>query len=237
MPMSYGSFASGLTSQGLQALMSNQTTGFPSNQHSSMHSIPFFPHIDTNKPFSVAPDRIPPTLQSNADMVVSSRPASGPSQSAQIQCSQCHLFHLPSKGCPSLATIKDIRLAIDGVRAFSGGDPATTPRNKGILQNFLKAKLLQKDGANGRPPIQLQQQTQAQPQSHPHPLTASQAPRPQPQQPQPHPPKQVQQMQQPQVRLSAPIEESSSSDSGSGDECGSESGSSESESQEEGDEH
>lgn len=132
------------------------------------------------------------------------------------QCTTCHLFHPPSLNCPSLSSEIKIRLALDEVKNLSGGDPASTQRNRVILQGILKSRKNGGLGEIGSPFAQTQQQAQQQPAQ------------------QPQAPQEEQKQPQQQARLSAPDEESSSSESSSESESESESESSESGSVEEG---
>lgn len=81
--------------------------------------------------------------------------------SVSLPCTKCHIFHAPSKNCPSLATGVQIRLALDDVKALSGGDPAITQQNRAILQGFLKSLKNSRPGETGGL-ISLQSQQHAQ---------------------------------------------------------------------------
>lgn len=193
----------------------NRIAGTPPYQPQSMYLSFVLSVTGADVMLLVPLTRMPPILASN-----------GPALPYN-QCNKCHIFHATTTSCPSLASVTDVRLALDGVRLISGGDFATTQRNKGILQMILKQR---KDHQPGRPggspayqpqqPSRPEQQPQQQLSQLPHSHQPQQPPRVQPQQPPPPPPQ-----QQSQARLSAPNEDSSESESSSEDESGSESGS------------
>lgn len=126
---------------------------------------------------------------------------------SRTQCKNCHLFHQQGRPCPNLKTEIHLRLALDDVKALSGGDPVKVQQNREILQNLLRAKRQGSAGEAAGP--------SAQPSPQPQPLHLPAAPQATPQ------------PQQEEARLVAPQqseEESSGSDeSTSGEESESES--------------
>lgn len=76
------------------------------------------------------------------------------------KCKNCHLFHQRGRLCPDLKTEIQVRIALDEVKAFSGGNPAKAQQNRDILQNLLKAKRQSQAGEAAGPPIQISQQAQ-----------------------------------------------------------------------------
>ncbi|KAK7737946.1 hypothetical protein SLS53_006324 [Cytospora paraplurivora] len=73
---------------------------------------------------------------------------------------QAHRDELELVHCPDLRTEIHIRLALDGVKALSAGDPEKIRQNRAILQNFLKAKKNGRPVENKNPPNQAAQQPQ-----------------------------------------------------------------------------
>lgn len=111
----------------------------------------YFPsrtHIETDPTPSVPPhqQRIP-----HANALGSNGTSPG---SPMSRCTNCHLFHLRDKPCPNLRTEIHIRLALDDVKALSGGDLEKTRQNKEILQNILRAKKVGRPALNAGPPVQ-----------------------------------------------------------------------------------
>lgn len=182
------------------------------------------------EPLSVIPTQIP---SSNV-------PSQAPSSldGSILKCPKCPLYHLPSHKCPPLARPVQIRLALDGIKTLSGGDPPTIKKNKNFLQALLKGgcppknPLRESDSLPLSPQI-LTQPSQTLPADPQLGQPIQQPPVPQPPQqpisvqqarPIPPAPASVQSTQQPQMeqaRLSAPDDESSSeseSESGSGEE-------------------
>lgn len=147
-----------------------------------------------------------PVPPSSISAVRPSGTSSGTSLS-RMKCKNCHLFHQQGRACPNLKTEIHLRLALDDVKALSGGDPVRVQQNREILQNLLRAKRQGSAGEAAGPSAQ---------------------PSPQPQlQPLPDAPQATPQLQQEQARLVAPqqSEEDSSGpdESTSEEESGSES--------------
>lgn len=76
------------------------------------------------------------------------------SSSSIFRCTNCHLFHSRDRACPILRTEIHLRLALDDVKALSGGDPEKTRQNKEILQNILRAKKGGWPAENAAAPVQ-----------------------------------------------------------------------------------
>lgn len=212
----------------------NQAIRTPSYQPQSIHTSSGFNVTCADATLSVPPNLMPLILTPNIPNSQSSQRRCNGSVLPYNQCNRCHLFHAASMGCPALASVTDIRLALDGIRTLSGGDSATTQQNRDILQMILKQRKINQLGRKGGSPAQpqpLQPPPQPppppRPQQQPQPKLG-QLPQPhQPQQPpmvqlqQPQPQQSQHQHQQSQARLSVPDEESSESDSSSEDESGS----------------
>lgn len=95
-----------------------------------------------------------PPIQQRMPLANTLGPSGTSSSSSISRCTNCHLFHLRGRPCPNLTTEVHIRLALDDVKALSGGDIEKTRQNRAILQNILRVNLFSRPPEKGGPPVQ-----------------------------------------------------------------------------------